>query len=61
MICPTQQNYRAMPAWLRPTVTQITVPHAMWIDNIPWYACIKPFVACPLSPLITMKPQARCT
>lgn len=36
MINPTKQTYAAMPAWLRPTVTQITTPHAAWIDNIPW-------------------------
>ncbi|KAH6869057.1 hypothetical protein B0T10DRAFT_501914 [Thelonectria olida] len=35
-ICPTKESYIAMPTWLRPTVMQITVPHAMWIDNIPW-------------------------
>lgn len=29
-----------MPPWLRPTVTQITVRHAPWIDNIPWYGCL---------------------
>lgn len=26
-----------MPVWLRPTVAQIAVPHAAWIDNIPWF------------------------
>lgn len=26
-----------MPWWLRPTAVQITVPHAAWIDNVPWY------------------------
>ncbi|KPM43008.1 hypothetical protein AK830_g3532 [Neonectria ditissima] len=35
-ICPTKENYLTLPKWLRPTVTQVTVPHAMWIDNIPW-------------------------
>ncbi|PSN68628.1 hypothetical protein BS50DRAFT_489557 [Corynespora cassiicola Philippines] len=35
-ICPTDESYSAMPPWLRPTVSQITVPHAAWIDNIPW-------------------------
>ncbi|KAK1763982.1 hypothetical protein QBC33DRAFT_572924 [Phialemonium atrogriseum] len=35
-ISPTKENYFAMPTWLRPTVTQIAVPHAIWIDNIPW-------------------------
>ncbi|KAH7083506.1 hypothetical protein BKA63DRAFT_154158 [Paraphoma chrysanthemicola] len=35
-ISPTPETYNQMPLWLRPTVTQITVPHAAWIDNIPW-------------------------
>ncbi|KAJ4985453.1 BZIP transcription factor [Stagonosporopsis vannaccii] len=35
-IAPSKESYRAMPTWLRPTVTQITVQHAAWIDNIPW-------------------------
>ncbi|KAJ4244244.1 hypothetical protein NW757_010601 [Fusarium falciforme] len=35
-IHPTKQHYTDMPSWLRPTVTQIAVPHAAWIDNIPW-------------------------
>ncbi|KAM5369062.1 hypothetical protein ACJZ2D_009157 [Fusarium nematophilum] len=35
-IYPAKESYLAMPSWLRPTVTQITVPHAAWIDNIPW-------------------------
>ncbi|KAH6869053.1 hypothetical protein B0T10DRAFT_419047 [Thelonectria olida] len=30
------KNYVSMPAWLRPTVTQITVPHPPWIDSVPW-------------------------
>ncbi|KAJ5668464.1 uncharacterized protein N7477_007034 [Penicillium maclennaniae] len=35
-ISPTEENYKRMPQWLRPTTIQITVPHAPWIDNIPW-------------------------
>ncbi|OJJ08267.1 hypothetical protein ASPVEDRAFT_89496 [Aspergillus versicolor CBS 583.65] len=35
-ISPTDINYEGMPRWLRPTATQITVPHPAWIDNIPW-------------------------
>ncbi|THW81547.1 hypothetical protein D6D18_08745 [Aureobasidium pullulans] len=38
MVVPEQKSYKSMPEWLRPTVTQITVPHAAWIDNVPWYA-----------------------
>ncbi|KAJ6032420.1 hypothetical protein N7540_003152 [Penicillium herquei] len=32
----TEADYERMPWWLRPTAIQITVPHAAWIDNIPW-------------------------
>ncbi|KAJ5360455.1 hypothetical protein N7517_009646 [Penicillium concentricum] len=35
-VSPNIGSYARMPVWLRPTVTQITVPHAAWIDNIPW-------------------------
>ncbi|KAJ5958506.1 uncharacterized protein N7479_005656 [Penicillium vulpinum] len=35
-VSPNIGSYSRMPVWLRPTVTQITVPHAAWIDNIPW-------------------------
>ncbi|KAL2826257.1 hypothetical protein BDW59DRAFT_161094 [Aspergillus cavernicola] len=35
-ISPADSSYEEMPRWLRPTATQITVPHAAWIDNIPW-------------------------
>ncbi|CAI7650581.1 unnamed protein product [Penicillium crustosum] len=35
-VSPNDGSYARMPVWLRPTVTQITVPHAAWIDNIPW-------------------------
>ncbi|KAJ5668455.1 uncharacterized protein N7477_007025 [Penicillium maclennaniae] len=35
-ILPTDANYEDIPRWLRPTALQITVPHAAWIDNIPW-------------------------
>ncbi|KAH6663989.1 hypothetical protein F5X68DRAFT_265954 [Plectosphaerella plurivora] len=35
-IFPTETTFSDLPRWLRPTATQITVPHAAWIDNIPW-------------------------
>ncbi|KAH7371129.1 hypothetical protein BKA66DRAFT_190383 [Pyrenochaeta sp. MPI-SDFR-AT-0127] len=35
-ISPTTETYTQMPVWLRPTATQIAVPHAAWIDNLPW-------------------------
>ncbi|KAL4876846.1 hypothetical protein BJY04DRAFT_222694 [Aspergillus karnatakaensis] len=36
LISPSPASYEEMPRWLRPTATQITVPHPAWIDNIPW-------------------------
>ena len=35
-IAPSQSTFEVLPSWLRPTVRQITTPHAAWIDNIPW-------------------------
>ncbi|KAJ5753584.1 Polyketide synthase enoylreductase [Penicillium nucicola] len=35
-ISPNSESYARMPVWLRPTVMQVTIPHAAWIDNIPW-------------------------
>ncbi|KAJ6092315.1 hypothetical protein N7467_004284 [Penicillium canescens] len=35
-ISPNSDSYARMPVWIRPTVMQITIPHAAWIDNIPW-------------------------
>ncbi|OOF91817.1 hypothetical protein ASPCADRAFT_56746, partial [Aspergillus carbonarius ITEM 5010] len=35
-VSPNMDSYSRLPVWLRPTVMQITVPHAAWIDNIPW-------------------------
>ncbi|KAF2495878.1 hypothetical protein BU16DRAFT_359558 [Lophium mytilinum] len=35
-IVPSEKNYQAMPPWMRPTPTQIIVPHPAWIDMIPW-------------------------
>ncbi|KJR83826.1 uncharacterized protein SPSK_04278 [Sporothrix schenckii 1099-18] len=31
-------SWDLLPAWLRPTRTQISTPHAAWIDRIPWPA-----------------------
>ncbi|KIV99684.1 uncharacterized protein PV09_08675 [Verruconis gallopava] len=36
MVSRTKESYMYMPNWLRPTATQITVPHAIWITNLPW-------------------------
>ncbi|KAF2809028.1 uncharacterized protein BDZ99DRAFT_521496 [Mytilinidion resinicola] len=35
-IVPSEENYQAMPIWMRPTPTQIIMPHLAWIDMIPW-------------------------
>ncbi|KFZ03729.1 hypothetical protein V502_10712 [Pseudogymnoascus sp. VKM F-4520 (FW-2644)] len=35
-IAPTDETFESLPLWLRPTVFQVVVPHAAWIDNIPW-------------------------
>jgi len=35
-IVPSEENYQAMPVWMRPTPTQIIMPHPAWIDIIPW-------------------------
>jgi hypothetical protein len=31
-----EQSYAHMPQWLRPEPSQLTIPHAAWIDRIPW-------------------------
>ena len=40
-VSPNMDSYSRLPVWLRPTVMQITVPHAAWIDNIPWWASVR--------------------
>jgi hypothetical protein len=32
----TQENYKRLPEWLRPTAAQRNTPHPAWIDHIPW-------------------------
>jgi hypothetical protein len=36
LISPTESNYNSMPEWLRPTPTQISTPHPIWIDLFVW-------------------------
>ena len=36
LISPTKRNYYAMPDYLRPVEAQLTVPHPVWIDLVPW-------------------------
>ncbi|KAF4996143.1 hypothetical protein FDECE_12568 [Fusarium decemcellulare] len=36
LVCRSKDTYDKMPAYLRPTKLQRTVPHAAWISTIPW-------------------------
>jgi hypothetical protein len=36
LISPTETNYNSMPDWLRPTPTQLSNPHPVWIDLFVW-------------------------
>ncbi|KAF2105278.1 hypothetical protein BDV96DRAFT_377380 [Lophiotrema nucula] len=36
LVSPTKQNYEAMPEWIRPTESQLTIPHPVWIDLVVW-------------------------
>ncbi|CAK7235522.1 hypothetical protein SBRCBS47491_009323 [Sporothrix bragantina] len=38
LIAPTRGNYDAMPLYLRPTATQLVIPHPPWVDVLPWSA-----------------------
>ncbi|KAF2839117.1 hypothetical protein M501DRAFT_992106 [Patellaria atrata CBS 101060] len=35
-ISPTEQNYNAIPDFMKPTGAQIAVPHPFWVDTIGW-------------------------
>ncbi|KAL1891428.1 hypothetical protein Sste5346_007692 [Sporothrix stenoceras] len=35
-LCPTKENYEAIPEFLRPTPLQRRVPHPAWVDMIIW-------------------------
>ncbi|KAL1893278.1 hypothetical protein Sste5346_006454 [Sporothrix stenoceras] len=47
LIAPTRANYEAMPLYLRPTATQLVVPHPPWIDVMPWAAARDWFCSSP--------------
>ncbi|KAI5211062.1 hypothetical protein AUEXF2481DRAFT_28633 [Aureobasidium subglaciale EXF-2481] len=47
LVVPVRPSYMSMPSWLRPTVTQITVPHPAWIDNVPWPEVRDKIIMCP--------------
>ncbi|EXJ83953.1 hypothetical protein A1O3_04620 [Capronia epimyces CBS 606.96] len=36
LIYGTHESFERMPRWLRPTKTQLEVPHPAWIDRIQW-------------------------
>jgi hypothetical protein len=36
LLSPTKLNYNTLPVHLRPTVLQMTTPHPMWLDIMPW-------------------------
>ncbi|KAJ4310437.1 hypothetical protein N0V84_010969 [Fusarium piperis] len=36
LVCRSKDTYEKMPAFLRPTELQRTVPHAAWISTFPW-------------------------
>ncbi|OQU94911.1 hypothetical protein CLAIMM_01193 [Cladophialophora immunda] len=36
LLSPTEVNYLSLPVHLRPTILQMTTPHPMWIDIMPW-------------------------
>lgn len=48
LIAPTRANYEAMPLYLRPTATQLVVPHPPWVDLLPWAAARDWFCSSPL-------------
>ena len=31
-----EASWKAVPAFMRPSVQQLTTPHAAWVDRIPW-------------------------
>ncbi|KAH7270548.1 uncharacterized protein BKA55DRAFT_588963 [Fusarium redolens] len=33
---PTQENYDRLPKWMAPCPSQLTIPHAAWLDHIPF-------------------------
>jgi len=35
-ISPTQENYDALPHFIRPTTKQLTIAHPVWLDHLPF-------------------------
>jgi len=38
MISPSEETYKAMPEWLRPTPNQLFMPHINFVDFVAWPA-----------------------
>ncbi|KIW00573.1 uncharacterized protein PV09_07927 [Verruconis gallopava] len=36
LVLPSKQTYESMPQFLRPTEAQLSIPHPIWIDLVPW-------------------------
>ncbi|KAK0388945.1 hypothetical protein NLU13_2522 [Sarocladium strictum] len=36
MVLLDKQSWDLIPLWLRPVPSQLSIPHAAWIDRIPW-------------------------
>lgn len=36
LLSPTEATYNTLPVHLRPTILQLTMPHPMWLDIMPW-------------------------
>jgi hypothetical protein len=36
LITGSQEDYDAMPVWLRPGAAQIVTAHPMWVDLMAW-------------------------
>jgi hypothetical protein len=36
MVLLDEESWNNLPVWLRPTESQTSIPHAAWIDRIPW-------------------------
>jgi hypothetical protein len=40
MITGSEEDYKAMPDWMKPGAAQIVTTHPVWVDLIPWYVVI---------------------
>jgi hypothetical protein len=35
---PSKENYDRLPEWVTPRPSSLFIPHACWLDYLPWYA-----------------------